>query len=97
MFSNQKGTNLFITGAPGIGKTASLKWVLRELSEHTDEVIPLYVNCWNSRTKYFIFLDMANQLNLSFTAGKSAEHLLQQIEYILRTRMQYLFLMKLIK
>lgn len=86
MFQNQKGTNLFITGAPGIGKTASLKWVLRELSEHTDEVLPLYVNCWSSRTKYFIFNEMANQLKLSFTAGKSAEHLLQQIEYKLKKK-----------
>ncbi len=40
MLNGAKGTNLFITGAPGIGKTASLKWVLRELGEHTDEVLP---------------------------------------------------------
>jgi cell division control protein 6 len=84
MLGGAKGTNLFITGAPGIGKTASLKWVLRELGEHTDEVIPLYVNCWSNRTKFFIFQDMANHLKLSFTAGKSADHLLQQIEYKLK-------------
>lgn len=86
MLNNQKGTNLFISGASGIGKTASIKWVLRELGEHTDEIIPFYVNCWNLKTKYFIFLEMANQLKLSFTTGKSAEHILHQVEYKLKDK-----------
>lgn len=84
MFNKRTGTNLFIYGAPGIGKTASIKWVLRELSETTDEVLPIYVNCWNLRTRYFVFSEMANQLKISFTAGKSAEHVFQQIVYKLR-------------
>jgi cell division control protein 6 len=84
MLYDRTGRNLFIHGAPGIGKTASIKWVLRELSETTDEVIPIYVNCWNLKTKYFIFSEIANQLKISFTAGKSAEHILQQIIYKLR-------------
>lgn len=86
LLNDSKGTNLFITGAPGIGKTASVKWVLRELNETTDEVIPLYVNCWNFKTKYFIFNEIANQLKLSFTAGKGAEHILQQINFKLKDK-----------
>ncbi|MCD6575992.1 MAG: AAA family ATPase [Nanoarchaeota archaeon] len=86
MLYERSGRNLFIYGAPGIGKTASIKWVLRELSENTDEVIPIYVNCWNLKTKYFIFSEMANQLKISFTAGKSAEHILQQIIYKLKNK-----------
>ncbi len=86
MLYERSGRNLFIYGAPGIGKTASIKWVLRELSESTDEIIPIYVNCWNLKTKYFIFSEMANQLKLSFTAGKSAEHVLQQIVYKLKNK-----------
>ena len=30
LIGGQRGTNLFVFGAPGIGKTASIKWVLRE-------------------------------------------------------------------
>jgi len=86
MLDERKGTNLFIFGAPGIGKTASIKWVLRELDEHTDEIIPLYVNCWNLKTKYFIFMEMANKLKISFIAGKSAEHVLQQLVYRLKDK-----------
>ena len=86
MLYERSGRNLFVHGAPGIGKTASIKWVLRELSETTDEIVPIYVNCWNLKTKYFIFSEMANQLKISFTAGKSAEHILQQIIYKLKGR-----------
>lgn len=79
LLNGQRGTNLFVYGAPGIGKTASIKWVLRELKETTDDVVPIYVNCWNLKSKYFIFSDIANQLKISFTQGKSAEHILQHI------------------
>ena len=79
LLSNQRGTNLFVYGAPGIGKTASIKWVLRELKDTTDDVVPIYVNCWNLKSKYFIFSDIANQLKITFTQGKSAEHVLQHV------------------
>ena len=86
MLADRSGSNLFIHGAPGIGKTASIRWVLRELSETTDEIIPLYVNCWNLKSKYFIFAEIANNLKISFTAGKSAEHILQQIIFKLKNK-----------
>ncbi len=86
MLNERSGSNLFIYGAPGIGKTASVKWVLRELEETTDDIIPIYVNCWNLKTKYFIFSKIANKLNLAFTAGKSSEHILQQIVHKLKNK-----------
>ena len=86
MLNEMGGSNLFVYGGPGIGKTASIKWVLRELEETTDKIVPLYVNCWNLKTKFFIFSNIANQLNISFTAGKSSEHILQQIIYKLKEK-----------
>ena len=86
LVEGHKGTNLFISGAPGIGKTASVKWILRELSDYSDDVIPIYINCWNFRTKYFIFMEMANKINVSFTMGKSSEHVLQQVRFKLREK-----------
>ncbi len=75
----QRGTNLFIHGKSGIGKTVCVKFVLKEFNEKTDG-FGLYVNCWTHPTKYFIFLEFADQLGLSFTLGKSAEHVLAQIK-----------------
>jgi len=46
LLDNRNGRNVFIFGAPGIGKTAAIKWVLRDLEETSEEVIPLYLNCW---------------------------------------------------
>lgn len=86
MLNERGGSNLFIYGAPGIGKTASIKWVLKELEETTDEIVPIYINCWNLKTKYFIFSRIANKLNLAFTAGKSSEHVLQHIVYKLKDK-----------
>lgn len=84
MLNMGAGSNLFIYGAPGIGKTVCVKWVLKELSETTDEIFPIYVNCWNLKTKYFIFSEIASQLKIAFTAGKSAERILRQIIYKLK-------------
>ena len=86
LFEEQKGTNLFIHGAPGIGKTASIRWVLRELNETADDVIPLYINCWNYQTKYFVLSNLAEQLNVTFTSGRGAEHILQQIAFKLKDK-----------
>ena len=86
MLEERKGTNLFVFGAPGVGKTASIRWVLRELGEHTDEILPFYVNCWNLKTKYFIYKEIANMLKLSFIEGKSAEHVLLQLVYKLKDK-----------
>ena len=36
LLMGRNGRNLFICGAPGIGKTAAVKWVLRELEEETN-------------------------------------------------------------
>jgi len=41
------GSNVLIWGPPGIGKSACMKWVFRELRESgNDETVPVYINCW---------------------------------------------------
>jgi cell division control protein 6 len=46
LLMGKNGRNLFVYGAPGIGKTAALRFILNELEEETEEVIPIYINCW---------------------------------------------------
>ncbi|MCM2326064.1 MAG: AAA family ATPase, partial [Candidatus Woesearchaeota archaeon] len=40
LFQGRNGKSLLIHGAPGIGKTAAIKHILRELEEQSDEIIP---------------------------------------------------------
>lgn len=59
-----KVTHIFISGAPGTGKTASIRYVFRELSRQHDALF-CYINCFNKSTKmgalYSIILDFFKQ------------------------------------
>lgn len=47
---NKKGQNTFIFGAPGIGKTATVKFIFRNLEEEYPNVKTVYINCWDFNT-----------------------------------------------
>ncbi len=80
MLQGRNGRNLFISGLPGIGKTLATKKVLEELEEETDEVIPIYINCWNKNTTYKILTSIAEQINYPFTQNKKTEELMKIIK-----------------
>ena len=62
LFGMRSGRNLFIFGAPGIGKTAAVRHVLNELEDHSDEVISIYINCWQYNTSYKVFVEICEQI-----------------------------------
>ncbi len=80
LLHGRNGKNLFITGLPGIGKTLAAKKVLEELEEETDEIIPIYINCWNKNTTYKILTSIAEQINYPFTQNKKTEELFKIIK-----------------
>lgn len=82
LFQGRSGRNLLIFGDPGIGKTAATKHVLKELEEKTDEVIPIYINCWQKNTTYKILLDVCDQLGYKFTQNKKTVELMKVVEKI---------------
>ncbi|MFX0210046.1 MAG: Cdc6/Cdc18 family protein [Candidatus Hodarchaeota archaeon] len=45
-----KTTHILISGPPGTGKTASIKFIFKSLKEDTDALV-CYVNCFNKSTK----------------------------------------------
>ncbi len=55
-----KATHILISGPPGTGKTASIKFIFKSLKEDTD-ALACYVNCFNKNTRmgalYSMFLD----------------------------------------
>ncbi|MBS3127997.1 AAA family ATPase [Candidatus Woesearchaeota archaeon] len=75
LLQGRQGENLFIHGAPGIGKTAALKWVLRDLEEETEEVVPVYINCWRYNTSYKIILELCHEMGYRFTQNKNTGEL----------------------
>lgn len=79
MFNGRSGRNVLIHGAPGIGKTAATKAVIRDLEEQTDEVGIVFINCWNHNTTYKIMVEAAEQLGFKFTQNKNTMDLVKVV------------------
>lgn len=77
LFAGRQGKNLLIFGPPGIGKTVAMRHVFRELEEKTEEIQPLYVNCWQKNTTYKILVELCEQLGYRFTQNKKTDELMQ--------------------
>ncbi len=75
LFTGRSGRNLLIFGPPGVGKTAAVRHVLRELEDETDEVVPLYINCWQCNTSYKVVVEICEQLGYAFTQNKKTTEL----------------------
>ena len=86
LFAERNGKNLLIFGPPGIGKTVATKHVTKELEEETDDIIPLYVNCWQKNTSYKVVLELCDLLNYRFTQNKKTEELFKIVKDILNKR-----------
>jgi len=86
LLMDKNGKNLFIFGAPGIGKTAALKFVLRDLEDETEEVEPIFVNCWQKNTTFKIIVDICEQLGYKLTHNKRTEELFKVIKSILNKK-----------
>jgi len=79
MFSERTGKNLVIHGMPGVGKTVACRHVLRELEEKTEDIIPLYINCWKRNTSFKVALEICEQLQYTFTQNKKTDELFREI------------------
>lgn len=86
LFHDMNGKNAIVYGMPGVGKTVALKKVIQELEETTDDIIPIYVNCWQKNTTYKIFLEICEQLSFKFTQNKRTEELFQVIKKLLNPK-----------
>ena len=73
LFQKRNGRNTLIHGPPGIGKTVATRHVLRELEEETDEIEPIYINCWQKNTSYKVIVELCEKLNYRFTHNKKTD------------------------
>jgi cell division control protein 6 len=86
LFQQRSGRNLFIYGNPGIGKTVAAKHVLLELEEQTDDVEPIYVNCWQHNTTFKVFLEICNVIGYKFTQNKRSDELFTILKQMLNKK-----------
>jgi cell division control protein 6 len=80
LLQGYNGRNLFVYGAPGIGKTTACKHVLRELENETEDIIPLYINCWKENTTYKIFYKICEELGFKFIQNQKTSDLFNMIK-----------------
>jgi len=75
----RQGRNLLVSGAPGIGKTSCVKFVFKELGNTTDDIRPIFINCWKKQTTNQVLAELANQLGAIGSQFKNNEELWDQI------------------
>lgn len=86
LLQDQTGRNILIFGPSGIGKTAAVKWVFRDLEEETDAVEVFYINCWQKNTTFKIMTELCHQMGYMFTQNKKTEELLSEVEKLVNKR-----------
>lgn len=77
--SKRSGTNLLIMGGVGIGKTASVRFILRKLLEETENIMPIYINCWKRDTSPKIINEIAQQLDIRLVEKISSDELFDRV------------------
>jgi archaeal cell division control protein 6 len=75
LFQGREGRNLVIFGPSGVGKTVACRHLLEELKDETDEIIPIYVNCWHKNTSFKILLEICAVLGYRLTQNKRTDEL----------------------
>jgi cell division control protein 6 len=83
---NRNGRNLFIFGAPGIGKTLATRYVLKQVEENSENILPIYINCWKHDTSYKILLEICDLINYKFIQYKATDQLMKDIKNILNKK-----------
>ena len=71
-------TNLFVYGPPSVGKTVSIKYIIKDLEN------AYYVNCWVNGSKYLIAKEIASNAGLKFLEGKSSDHIILSLKKAIR-------------
>ncbi|MBN2566909.1 AAA family ATPase [Candidatus Woesearchaeota archaeon] len=86
LFAQRNGRNCIITGPPGVGKTVACRHVLKEIEDETDEIEPLYINCWQKNTTYKVLVELCDLLGYKFTHNKKSDELFKVVAQMLNKK-----------
>ncbi len=80
LLRKQDGDHLLIHGKSGTGKTSCVKSILKQLTEHSMAVLPVYVNCWENPTKAAIYARIIETMQLPVPRrGLGADELFDKV------------------
>lgn len=80
LFAKRNGKNLILHGPPGVGKTVAVRHLLKELEDTTEEILPIYINCWQKNTTFKVLLAICEEIGYAFTQNKKTEDLFNIVE-----------------
>lgn len=80
LFSQRTGKNILLYGRPGIGKTLAALHVFREIEEQHEEVLPVYVNCWQHNSTYKIAIALCEEVNYKFYQNKKTHEIFKELQ-----------------
>ncbi|MFP4656786.1 MAG: Cdc6/Cdc18 family protein, partial [Candidatus Woesearchaeota archaeon] len=72
--------NILVFGPPGVGKTVATKHILKELEDETDEITPVFVNCWQKNSSYKVLTEICEQTGYMFTHNKKTDELFSVVK-----------------
>ncbi|MBU1204831.1 MAG: AAA family ATPase [Nanoarchaeota archaeon] len=86
LLQRRNGRNLFIYGRPGIGKTVACRHVLQDLEQESDEIIPIYINCWQKNTSFKILIEICSIIGYKLTHNKKTDELFSIVKSMLNKK-----------
>ncbi|MCI0503443.1 AAA family ATPase [Candidatus Micrarchaeota archaeon] len=85
LLSRRTPQNLFIHGASGTGKTTCVKYIIKQLMEHSSAVLPVYVNCWENPTQMAVYNRIVEEMRLPLPRrGLAADEIFDRIMQFVR-------------
>ena len=91
--TGRKPQNMFIFGTPGVGKTASVKFIFRNFEEFSDRVKTIYINTWDYNTAHAILAKIVLDMGLFVQRrGLSKDEILEKlIEALKKSKKSIIF------
>ncbi len=80
LFQESNGRNILVYGPPGVGKTVAIKHLLKEIEEETDEIYPIFINCWQKNSSYKVLVDICEQMDYMLTHNKKTDELFRIVK-----------------
>ena len=77
---NRQPEHALLYGPPGTGKTTCARYVLKQLSEYSARPLPIYINCWESPSRFSILSEIADALGEMLPRrGIAADEILSRV------------------
>jgi len=77
---NRQPEHALLYGPPGTGKTTCARYVLKQLSEYSARPLPIYINCWESPSRFSILSEISDALGEMLPRrGIAADEILSRV------------------